>query len=119
MTVRQEVAAGIAAAFPAVAVYDYEPDVLRLPAVVVGAAGTYMEPDTACLRQYNLEIAVVMADADERDGPVACEQMIEEVIDVVESLDSATWINATGPTRAEIGGQSVITATLNIRAWRS
>jgi hypothetical protein len=45
--------------------------------------------------------------------------MIEEVIDVVESLDSATWINATGPTRAEIGGQSVITATLNIRAWRS
>jgi hypothetical protein len=117
--IRSEVANAIHAALPDVTVYDYEPDLLNLPAIVVSTGSPYIEPDTACLRTYNLEATVVLANADERDAPLALEQLVESVLDALDGIAAVAWQSVSGVGRADMGGQPVITMSVTLRAWRS
>lgn len=119
MTARSEVAADISAAVTDVAVYDYVPDVLRLPAIVVAPGNPYIQQDTACSRVWALEVSCLLVPTDDRTGPGEVELLVDGVLDVLDTIPGVTWSEVSPPAPVEIGGQSMLAATITVKAWRA
>jgi hypothetical protein len=119
VTARSEVAAGIGATVDDVAIYDYVPDVLRLPAVVVAPSNPYIVQDTACARVWALEVSCLLVPTDDRSGPGEVEVLVGRVLDALETIPGVTWSEVSPPAPVEIGGQSMLAATITTKAWRA
>jgi hypothetical protein len=119
MTVRSEVAAAIAQSITDVTVYDYDPDVVSLPAIIVSPGSPYIVPDAMTQRRWALDIVILLVPLDERSAPSEIESLVERVIAVLETMPAITWSEVSPPGPAEAGQQSCIAATISTSAWRA
>jgi hypothetical protein len=119
MSIRTDVADALAAAMSDWTVYDYEPTVINVPALVVLPGEPYMTPDTACLVKWNIEVVALIAPTDDRGAPAALEDAVERVIAALDGMPTVSWTSASGPVAIEMGAQSLLSASVAAEAWRA
>ena len=116
-TTRQAVVTFLKVHHPRWQWYDYPPDNLQTPAVVVNPGDPYIEPYTAGGPEnviWGLDFVLVVKRAKPDQGLLNLEFMFQEITISLKEYPSARWITFGEVATTEIAGVEHLTAVLTV-----
>jgi hypothetical protein len=115
--VRESAAAVVVGAVPNdVAVIYHLPDAVHVPCVFVAWADPWLLPTTMCQWESKLEIIAVAARIEPGGHLTVLEDLIAALLPAFRSSREFAVIDATAPYPIEIGGNTYLAASINLKS---
>lgn len=114
VSVRHDLAAYLAGAFPDQNVYASPPGKVEVPAIVITPDSPYLEPETFCLYRWGFEVGFIIGRTARNADLDTLDETISRAFPILENLPTGTVSAVRSVPQFEIGGTPYIAAVFSI-----